>query len=312
MAEFALIQQYFAGLSAPGGDVLLGVGDDCALLQPPPGRQLAMTMDTLIAGRHFLADVDPVSLGHKSLAVNLSDLAAMGAEPAWALLSISLPKIDHHWLQGFVRGFKTLAERFGVRLVGGDTCQGALSITVQLTGLVEADRAMLRSSAKPGDLVYVTGTLGDAALALQLLRAGKDPGELRERLEKPQPRITEGRALAAAGVRSCIDLSDGLVADLGHICQRSGCAARIHVERLPVSSRVRSHVQESGDLASVVAGGDDYELCFTLPASMQSLWESLPFETTCIGEIVPGKGVELLQEDGSSLPLPPAWEHFSS
>ncbi len=271
-----------------------------------------MTMDTLIASRHFFPDIDPVSLGHKSLAVNLSDLASMGAKPAWALLSLSLPKIDHGWLQGFVRGFQTLAERFGVRLVGGDTCQGELSITMQLTGFVEPGRKMLRSSARPGDLVYVTGTLGDAALALQLLRAGKDPGELRKHLEMPQPRIVEGRMLVEAGVRTCIDLSDGLVADLGHICERSGCAARVHAQRLPLSSRVRSHVQESGDLALVVAGGDDYELCFTLPASTQSLLETLPFESTCIGEIIPGKGVELLQEDGNKLSLPQAWEHFVS
>ncbi len=271
-----------------------------------------MTMDTLIADRHFLADVDPISLGHKSLAVNLSDLAAMGAEPAWALLSLSLPKIDHDWLQGFVQGFKALARRFGVRLVGGDTCQGELSITIQLTGFVEPGRAMLRSNARPGDLVYITGTLGDAALALQLLRAGKDPGALREYLEKPQPRITEGRALAAVGVRTCIDISDGLVADLGHICQRSQCAARIQVAQLPLSPMVASHVQETGDLALAVAGGDDYELCFSLPVAARQLVENLPFDCTCIGEILPGQGVELVREDGSNLPLPSAWEHFSS
>jgi len=312
VAEFALIQRYFSGLSVPGRDVLLGVGDDCALLAPPAGQQLAMTLDTLIAGRHFLPDVDPVSLGHKSLAVNLSDLAAMGAEPAWALLSLSLPELDDDWLQGFVAGFSALGGRYGVKLVGGDTCQGELSITMQLTGFVDVEHAMLRSRARPGDLIYVTGTLGDAALALQLLQAGKDPGELRASLEQPQPRIDEGRALANLGVRCCIDISDGLAADLGHICERSGCAARVHVERLPLSSQVRTHVQESGDLAPVVVGGDDYELCFTLPASMQSLLGSLPFGTTCIGEIMPGKGVELRQEDGGNLPLPRAWEHFVS
>ena len=271
-----------------------------------------MTMDTLIAGRHFLADADPLSLGHKSLAVNLSDLAAMGADPAWALLSLSLPKIDHDWLQAFVQGFKTLAERFGVRLVGGDTCQGALSISVQLTGFLEPDHAMLRSNANPGDLVYVTGDLGGAALALRLLRAGEDPGELRQRLEKPQPRVTEGRALAAAGVRSCIDLSDGLVGDLGHVCQRSQCAARIQVERLPLSPVMASHVRATGDLDLALAGGDDYELCFTLPAASRQLVENLSFPCTCIGEILPGQGVELVREDGSSLPLPSAWEHFSA
>lgn len=312
MAEFALIQRYFSQLSPPGQDVLLGVGDDCALLQPPAGRQLAMTLDTLIAGRHFFPDVDPVSLGHKSLAVNLSDLAAMGAEPAWALLSLSLPEVDDDWLQGFVVGFSALAGRYGVKLVGGDTCQGELSITLQLTGFVDAEHAMLRSYAKPGDLIYVTDTLGDAALALQLLQAGKDPGELRESLEQPQPRIDEGRALANLGVRSCIDISDGLVADLGHICERSGCAARVQVAQLPLSPALIAYVEETGDLNPVLAGGDDYELCFTLPPSLQHQLEALSIDASCIGEILPGKGVELVNQAGDNLPLPHGWEHFSS
>ena len=201
MAEFALIQRYFSGLSQPGQDVLLGIGDDCTLLQPPAGQQLATTMDTLIAGCHFLHDADPVSVGHKSLAVNLSDLAAMGAIPAWALLSLSMPRIDDDWLQGFVQGFQRLAGQFGVQLVGGDTCQGPLSITLQLTGFLEEGKAMLRANAKPGDLVCVTGTLGNAALALRLLQAGEEPGGLRACLETPLPRVEEGRMLADLGVR---------------------------------------------------------------------------------------------------------------
>ncbi|WP_296802396.1 thiamine-phosphate kinase [Thiolapillus sp.] len=309
MAEFALIQRYFSGLSRPGQDVLLGIGDDCALLQPPAGQQLATTMDTLIAGCHFLPDADPVSVGHKSLAVNLSDLAAMGATPAWALLSLSMPRIDDDWLQGFVRGFRRLAGQFGVQLVGGDTCQGPLSITLQLTGFLEAEKAMLRANAKPGDLVCVTGTLGDAALALRLLQAGEDPGGLRARLETPLPRVDEGRMLADLGVRTCIDISDGLVADLGHICERSSCAARIEVARLPLSSAFRGH---AGDPETALAGGDDYELCFTLPPSLQPELEALPFDITCIGEIQAGQGVELVDETGNSLALPRGWEHFSS
>ncbi|WP_456406354.1 thiamine-phosphate kinase [Thiolapillus sp.] len=312
MAEFALIERYFSNLSRPGQDVLLGVGDDCALLQPPTGHQLAMTMDTLIAGRHFFPDVDPVALGHKSLAVNLSDLAAMGAKPAWALLSLSMPEIDDDWLQGFVQGFQDLAGRFGVKLVGGDTCQGDLSITLQLSGFVDAQRAMLRSNAKPGDQIFVTGALGDAALALQLLQEGKDPGELRADLEKPWPRVDEGRALAELGVRSCIDLSDGLVADLGHICKQSRCGARVEVERLPLSAGVSDYLRESGDLTPAIAGGDDYELCFTLPPLLREGLDELPFTCTCIGEMVAGEGVELLKADGSRLPPPKAWEHFAS
>ncbi|WP_456447292.1 thiamine-phosphate kinase [Thiolapillus sp.] len=310
MAEFELIQDYFSGLSQPDSQVVLGVGDDCALLQPPAGKRLAMTMDTLIAGRHFLSADHPSGIGYKSLAVNLSDLAAMGAQPAWALLSISLPQIDHSWLEAFVSGFVTLMREQGVQLVGGDTCQGALSITWQLTGFIEPGQEMRRSAARPGDAIYVTGTLGDAALALEMKRAGQDPGELEQRLTRPVPRVEEGRRLGAAGVRSCIDISDGLVADLGHICKQSGCAARVHLNRLPVSPRVRQYLQEGGDFRPVVAGGDDYELCFT--ASPDSVAHLQDMPVTRIGEILPGEGVELLDGSGNALPLPPAWEHFAS
>ncbi|WP_457668689.1 thiamine-phosphate kinase [Thiolapillus sp.] len=312
MAEFALIQRYFSDLSPLGQDVLLGVGDDCALLQPPPGRQLAMTMDTLVAGRHFFPDVDPVSLGHKALAVNLSDLAAMGAEPAWALLSLTLPEANDQWLQGFVRGFGSLAGRYGVKLVGGDTCQGPLSISVHLTGFVDSGKAMLRANARPGDLVCVSGTLGDAALALRLLQAGEEPGELRERLDCPQPRVEEGLMLVRAGVRTCIDISDGLVADLGHICERSCCAARIEAAKLPLSPAFRNHAGSEGALHAALAGGDDYELCFTIPPPLQPQLDALSFDITFIGEIRPGQGVELVDEAGNRMELPRGWEHFSS
>ena len=308
MAEFQLIERYFSGLSGTRQDVALGVGDDCALLQAPPGMRLAMTMDSLIAGRHFLPDADPRSLGHKALAVNLSDLAAMGAQPAWALLSISLPAIDQEWLSAFSAGFSALAAEHEVALVGGDTCQGDMIITLQLTGFVEPGRELRRATARPGDKVYVTGTLGDAALALKRLLADEEPGGLRHRLEQPRPRIPEGRALSAAGATSCIDISDGLVADLGHVCRQSGCAARIHVECLPLSAQVREYISATGDFALAVAGGDDYELCFTLPAG-----KAPPdgVEAACIGEMLPGQGVELLDAQGRALPLPRGWEHFA-
>ncbi len=308
MAEFQLIERYFSGLSGARRDVALGVGDDCALLEAPPGMRLAMTMDTLIAGRHFLPDVDPRTLGHKALAVNLSDLAAMGAQPAWALLSISLPAIDNEWLSAFSAGFSVLAGEHGVALVGGDTCQGDMSITVQLTGFVEPGRELRRSGARPGDQVYVTGTLGDAALALKCLLADEEPGGLRSRLEQPRPRIAEGRALSAAGATSCIDISDGLVSDLGHVCRQSGCAARIHLDRLPLSPAMAEHVSATGDFSLAVAGGDDYELCFTLPAD-----SALPdgLSATCIGEMLPGEGLTLLDARGREAPLPRGWKHFA-
>ena len=309
MAEFAIIQRYFSALSPPGQDVLLGIGDDCALLQPPAGQQLAVTMDTLISERHFLPDVDPESLGHKSLAVNLSDLAAMGATPAWALLSLSLPAADDAWLQEFARGFGRLASQYGVKLVGGDTCQGPLSITVQLTGFVAKEKAMLRGNARPGDGIYVTGTLGEAALALQLLQAGKNPGTLRSRLEIPQPRIDAGLCLADLGVASCIDLSDGLVSDLGHLCERSGCGAIIEARSLPLSQAFKAH---GGTLETAVAGGDDYELCFTAPPHLWGALADLPFQVSRIGQVRKGQGVELVDEKGDSVNLPRGWEHFSS
>ncbi|BAO43778.1 thiamine-phosphate kinase [Thiolapillus brandeum] len=310
MAEFQLIERYFSGLSRPDGPVALGVGDDCALLDPPPGQRLAMTMDTLIAGRHFLPDADPFSIGHKSLAVNLSDLAAMGASPAWALLSLSLPQVDDSWLSAFTSGFAALAEAHGVALVGGDTCQGSLSITLQLTGFLAPGQEMLRSAARPGDAIYVTGTLGDAALALQLASAGQEPGELAQRLDYPDPRVAEGRSLSRLGVKACIDISDGLVADLGHICRRSSCGARVYLDSLPLSSPVREYLAAGGDYQPVVAGGDDYELCFTVPPALAPQLRDMP--VSCIGEITAGEGVELWDGSGKLLPLPRAWEHFSS
>jgi thiamine-monophosphate kinase len=310
VAEFELIRRHFSALSGPDARVLLGIGDDCALLDPPSGLHLAMTMDTLIAGRHFLADADPSGIGHKSLAVNLSDLAAMGAKPAWALLSISLPQIDDAWLEAFTSGFSALAAKHGVQLVGGDTCQGDLSITLQLTGFVEPGREMRRSAARPGDGIYVTGTLGDAALALEMNLAGQDAAELQQRLDRPEPRVEEGQELAALGVRACIDISDGLAADLGHICRQSGCAARIHLDQLPLSEPLRRYLQAGGDVRTVVAGGDDYELCFTAPESMAPRLQNLA--VTRIGEILPGEEVELMDASGQTLPLPSSWEHFAS
>lgn len=311
MAEFDLIRGYFSTLTASRDDVLLGVGDDCALMNPPADRVLAMTQDTLIAGRHFLPATDAESVGHKALAVNLSDLAAMGAEPAWALLSLSLPEADGTWLNGFCRGFAALAGEHGVQLVGGDTCRGGLSITVQLTGFVEPGRALRRDGARPGDLICVTGTLGDAALALRRLLAGEPAGGLRTRLERPAPRVTEGRSLRNLA-SACIDLSDGLAADLGHICTGSNCAARVLVEKIPLSAEVAAFIEESADWQPVIAGGDDYELCFTVPPDRLAAAGSLP-GVACIGEIVAGEGVGFIDRAGGRLPLPvPGYDHFAS
>ncbi|MES9961666.1 MAG: thiamine-phosphate kinase, partial [Sedimenticola sp.] len=198
ISEFELIRRFFSHQGEPRGDVVVGVGDDCALLQPPPGEQLAVSIDTLVEGVHFLQGTDPFLLGHKALAVNLSDLAAMGARPAWVTLALALPDSDPQWLEAFSKGFSSLARAHGVQLIGGDTTRGPLTVTVQVHGFVEPDRALLRNAAEAGDLVYVTGTLGDAALALKMLQ-GETPANdqlpfLRRRLEAPEPRIEEGLA----------------------------------------------------------------------------------------------------------------------
>jgi len=225
LSEFGLIRHHFARLGAQRGDVTLGVGDDCALLRPRPGHEVAVSIDTLVAGIHFLPEVDPQALGHKCLAVGLSDLAAMGAEPAWATLALTLPAEDPDWLRAFAAGFGALAQDYGVALVGGDTTHGPLSITVQVHGLVPAGQAIRRGGARPGDLIGVSGSLGDAALALQGLLSGQPPASLppflRERLERPSPRVALGLALRGLAT-AMIDLSDGLVADLGHILEESG------------------------------------------------------------------------------------------
>lgn len=305
MSEFALIRTHFARLGVERGDVVLGVGDDCALLRVPPDQELAVSIDTLVAGVHFLADVDPEALGHKCLAVGLSDLAAMGAEPAWATLALTLPAEDPAWLGAFAAGFDALARAHGVALVGGDTTRGPLSITVQVHGLVPAGRAIRRSGARPGDLVCVSGTLGDAGLALRGLLAGEPVAAfLRARLERPTPRLALGLALRGRAT-AMIDISDGLLADLGHILEESGArsgalgpqslGAEIRLADLPLSPPLRAHLDGTPyDWALPLASGDDYELCFTLPpdqlASLAALSRRLDCPLTPIGHILAGTG----------------------
>lgn len=248
------------------GDVVLGIGDDAALLQVPPAMQLVVAMDTLNAGVHFPEATAPADIGWKALAVNLSDLAAMGAQPAWCTLSLSLPDAGAGFVDGFLDGFLELAQRHGVALVGGDTTRGPLSVCVTVHGLVEPGRALRRDGARMGDEVWVTGTLGDAAAALAAMRAGAVADRAaRARLDRPTPGIEAGRALA--GIASaCIDVSDGLLADLGHVCAASGTGARIELADLPASpalARFRPALRWPWQ----ATGGDDYELCFTAAAA---------------------------------------------
>lgn len=314
--EFDLISKYFKDATAARADVALGIGDDCALLEVPVGRQLAVSMDTLVCGRHFVAEVDPESLGHKALAVNLSDLAAMGAEPAWATLGLTLPGADEHWqswLAAFMRGFAALATRHAVQLVGGDTTRGGLSITVQVHGFVEPGRALRRNGAACDDLVYVSGTLGDAGLAL-LAQQGRG-SSLISRLDRPTPRVALGRALAGFA-SAAIDISDGLCADLGHICDASGCAAELHVGLLPLSDDVREHVGQTGEWSAPLSSGDDYELVFTIPRAHQAVFETAALDwdvpVTRIGQTRPGTGVSVLMQDGTELETGGGYDHFKS
>lgn len=267
LSEFELIARFFTH-RAPG--TLLGVGDDAALVQVKRGMALAVSADMLVEGRHFLARSDPARLGQKALAVNLSDMAAMGARPRWATLALALPRADARWLEAFSGGFMALARAHGVDLVGGDTTRGPLAICVQIMGEVPPRQALRRDGARVGDDVWVSGTLGDAALAVaagekRVRIPRRELAALRKRLDSPTPRVALGMALR--GVARCaIDVSDGLLGDLGHICERSGVDAVIEWEALPAAPFVRSQAQKSDEAArALIAGGDDYELCFTAP-----------------------------------------------
>ena len=278
-SESQLIERYFRDLGAERPDVVLGIGDDAALLRVPGESELALTTDALIEGVHFLPGAPPRTLGHRALAVNLSDIAAMGATPAWALLSLNLPEVDDGWLREFAAGFGALARRHRVSLVGGNLSRGALSITVQLAGLVPAGLALRRTGARAGDELYLSGSVGDAACGLALLRAAvagtataanadaaagtataAEAAWLRQRFEYPTPRVALGEALR--GVASaCIDVSDGVYIDVTRLLAASGCAATVEVERLPLSLALR-HARGAQAAGLALSGGEDYELCF--------------------------------------------------
>ncbi len=311
--EFDLIARIRARV-APREDVALGIGDDAALLAVPSGMQLVVTADTLNAGVHFPDDTAPADIGWKALAVNLSDLAAMGARPAWCTLSLSLPSSESRWVDAFIDGFLDLAALHGISLVGGDTTRGPLSIAVTAMGHVEAGHALRRDGARLGDEVWVTGTLGDAAAALQSMLSGAAvERSLRARLDRPTPRVEAGRALIGLA-SACIDVSDGLAADLGHLCARSGVGAQVELSRLPASralARFRPEVRWPWQ----ASGGDDYELCFTAsPQRAEQVQQALDFvgvPGTPIGRIVAGSRVQALDPAGGTWDPPRAgYDHF--
>lgn len=299
LGEFELIARYFSR-TASRRDVLLGVGDDAALLRVPAGQVLAAATDTLVEGRHFLPDAPPGSVGHQALAVNLSDLAAMGAEPAWALLALSLPEADPDWLEGFAGGFHALADRTGLALVGGDTVRGPRVITVQVLGLVPATLALRRAGARPGDGVYVSGSLGDAAAGLTLLRSGQDcdaQSLLVRRYQFPEPRLELGVGLRCVA-SAAMDISDGFLGDIGKLCDSSGVGAVVELERLPLSAALLDRFDAGHAERFALGGGDDYELLFTVPRSAEHGLATRPgvdVRITRVGEIVSGRGVRLVR-----------------
>lgn len=305
--EFELIARYFNRVTSSRRDVEKGIGDDCALLNVPEKQTLAISTDTLVAGVHFLRDIHPADLGYKALAVNLSDLAAMGADPAWLTLAITLPEVNESWLAAFSDSLFELLDYYDMQLIGGDTTRGPLSLTLGIHGLVPTGRALKRSGAKPGDWIFVTGTLGDSAAGLSLLQHRhrlNDPAVhevLIKRHLRPMPRVLQGQALRNLAT-SAIDISDGLIADLGHILTASRVGARLNLEALPLSAALRDHFEPEQVLTWALSGGEDYELCFTVPevnrGALDVALAHLGVSYTCIGQIAPDSDGLTLLENG--------------
>lgn len=316
-SEFKIIRRYFQR-PPKRPDVVLGSGDDAALLQPPPGMLVAATTDTLIAGRHFHEHWPAADIGWRALAVNLSDLAAMGAQPAWFTCALTVPDLNETWLAGFAEGLFELAAQHKIDLVGGNLSKGPLSITVQALGLVKPGRALRRDGAQPGDIVCVTGTLGDAALALSLEQGDgrRETGDevdrdfLNRRLRRPVPRVAAGLALGAIA-HAAIDISDGLAADLGHILEASGVGAEIQSRKLPTSSEFLRLSSPVSRLPLLLSGGDDYELCFCIPQDkLAAVQPELDVPLTIIGTVTKAAGLRDLSATGGQLLIPAGYDHF--
>ena len=320
MGEFDLIARYF---TRPARRAVVGVGDDCALWQPQAGMQLAISTDMLVEGRHFLNTVSPQRLGHKSLAVNLSDLAASGAKPLAFTLSLALPRIDEAWLKGFSEGMLALADLHHCELIGGDTTQGPLTIGITVFGEVPPGDALLRNGAQAGDDIYISGSVGDARLALEVFRgnlsvSAEDFESARQRMEQPEPRVALGIALRGIA-NACIDVSDGLAGDLGHILKASQVGAVLTTDWIQDSAAVTAALQTlpfARRLDMALAGGDDYELLFTAPPdqadAVQEAANDCDVSITCIGRITGGSGLQVL--DAHGVPVSrrfASFDHFS-
>lgn len=320
MKEFAIIDNFFKERSYQRKDVLLGIGDDCAITKVPDGQSLVVTTDTLLSGVHFLPDTPAAAIAHKAVAVNLSDLAAMGAEPAWISLSLSLPEVDNEWLEDFSQALSELTEYYSVQLIGGDTVRGPLAITITAQGFIPDGQALTRKKAKPGDLVYVTGTIGDAGagldLALNKLEASRTSTDfLLGRLHYPTPRLLAGTAVRRIA-NACIDISDGLLVDLQHILDSSGCGASLQLDKLPLSVALKEAVSQEEAIRYALTAGDDYELVFTVSEEQKGNLDialaNFHFDATCIGQLngVVGK-CDLKLDDQEYVVEKQGYEHFS-
>lgn len=313
--EFSLISRYFTALGGPSDNLQLGVGDDCALFSLPPGNQLAVTTDTLVESVHFPYNCDPQSLAQRALRVNLSDLAAMGGSPLGFQLGLTLPAADEIWLESFSRGLARDALAFACPLSGGDTTRGPLTITITLLGTVPSGQAMVRSGASAGDLVYVTGSLGDSRGGLEAIRNGLDDcPHLLERYWRPQPRLRAGQLLREFA-SAALDISDGLLQDAGHIASQSGLACTIEAERLPLSSQLINRFGRATATRWALGSGDDYELCFTVPperaAAMEQALGVAGETVTRIGVMSVGAGVTCVDARGEPIiPEETGYAHF--
>jgi thiamine-monophosphate kinase len=315
LGEFEIIERYFDWpITDP--DVLIGPGDDAALVSP--AETLAIAADTLVSGVHFLAEMDPARLGHRVLAVNLSDMAAMAARPRWFTLALTLERAQAHWIAAFSSGLKACAQRYGVELIGGDVTAGPLCLSVQILGEVPREVALRRNAARPGDAVFVTGTLGDAAAGLEIAgrRGGADAGQrwLVDRYETPEPRVAAGIALRGIAT-AAIDVSDGLLCDLGRVCRASGCAAELDVDSLPLSAALLEYEPRERARERALSGGDDYELCFTAPAAaepgVRARLAEAGVAVTRIGQCRPGQGVTCTLSGRRLEVTRSGYEHFS-
>ncbi|AHG75131.1 Thiamine-monophosphate kinase [Mannheimia varigena USDA-ARS-USMARC-1296] len=324
MGEFDIIDRYFnASQRPPRKDVLLSIGDDCAVTSLKPNQQLAITTDTLVCGTHFLPTISPADLAYKSVAVNLSDLASMGAEPAWISLALTLPEIDHDWLAEFSEHFFDILDHYNVDLIGGDTTKGHLSLTLTAQGIVPQDKGLFRHNAKIGDWIYISGTLGDSAAGLQLLLKqktdnlnwNKDESYLIQRHLRPTPRVLLGLTIASIA-NAAIDISDGLLSDLGHILKRSNCGAALNLDDLPLSEPLLNCYSKEEAEHFALSGGEDYELCFTVhndnKQKLEKALTNIGVNYTCIGQIRSAKeGLTLLRNNEVvTLPAQRGFDHF--